>query len=79
MVDAKAGNYTLVVVEEIGLWNAQIEGRCVVFFQHYHVMLPHCHLGVVISQTASLLDPNWLSLAKIHSLTSYVSIGLVVI
>ena len=76
MVAVKAGNYTLVVVvvvNEIYLRVARIESLCFVYFHHYYMMLPHCHLGVVVSQTAHLLEPYWLSSAEIHSSTLYVN------
>ena len=50
MVAAKTGNYT-PVVEEIDLWVSPIECFCPVYFQHYFLILPHCHLGVVWSLT----------------------------
>jgi hypothetical protein len=54
MVAAKADNYTLVVavvvVDEIDSWIARIECLGSVYFQHYRLMLPHCHMGVVVSQ-----------------------------
>ena len=71
MVAVKAGNYALVV-EEIDWWVARIESRCSVYFQHYYLMLSHCHLGVVVSQTGHLVEPYWLSSVKIHSSTLYV-------
>jgi len=55
MVAAKAGNYTLVVVvvvvvvDEFDSRVAQIECLCSEYFQHYYMMLPHCHLGIVVS------------------------------
>jgi len=55
MVPAKPGNYTLVVVDEIDSQIARIECLCSVYFQHYYLMLPHCHLRVVLSQTAHWL------------------------
>jgi len=74
MVPAKAGNYTLmVVVDEIDSRVAQIVCLCLVYFPHYYRMLPHCPLGVVVSQTALRLEPYWLSLAEIRSSTSYVN------
>jgi hypothetical protein len=80
MVAAKAGNYTLVVVvvvvvvvDENDLRIARIECLCSVHFQHDDLTLPHCLLGVVGSQTAHWLEPYWLSLAEIHSSTSYVN------
>jgi len=77
MVAAKAGNDTLVVVvvvvEEIVLQIARIECLCLVYFHHHHLMLPHCHLGVVVSKRAHMLESCWLSLAEIHSSTSYVN------
>jgi len=79
MVAAKAGNYTLVVVvvvvvvDEFDLQVAQIECLCSEYFQHYYMMLPHCHLGIVVSQRAHLLEAYWLSSAEIHSSTLYVN------
>jgi len=72
MVAAKAGNYTLVV-EEIDLWVARIECLCSVYIQHHHLMLPHSHLGVVVSQTGHPVEPYWLSSVEIRSFTSYVN------
>jgi len=72
MEAAKAGNYTLVV-EEIDSWVARIECLCSVYIQHGYLMLPHCHLGVVVSQTGHPVEPFWLSLVEIHSSTSYVN------
>ena len=78
MVAAKAGNYTLVVVvvvvvvDEIDLRVARIEYLCSVYFQHYNLMLRHCHPGIVVSETAHLLEPDWLSSAEIHSSILYV-------
>jgi len=72
MEAAKAGNYT-PVVEEIDSWVAQIECLCSVYFQHGYLMLPHCHLGAVVSQTGHLVEPYWLSSVEIHSSTSYVN------
>ena len=72
MVAAKAGNYT-PGEDEFDLWVAQIECLCSVYFQHYYMMLPHCHLGVVVSQTAHRVEPYWLSSAEIRSSTSYVN------
>jgi hypothetical protein len=63
----------MVVVDEINLQVAPIEYLCLVYFHHYYLMLPHCHLGVVVSQTPHWLKPYWLSLAEIHSSTSYVN------
>jgi len=78
MVAARAGNNT-PVEDEFDLWAAQIECLCSVYFQHYSLMLPYCHLGVVVSQTAHLVEPNWLSSAEIRSSTSYVNKMLIVI
>jgi hypothetical protein len=47
MEATRVGNYT-PVVEEIDSWVAQIECLCSVYFHHYYLMLPHCHLGVVV-------------------------------
>jgi len=49
-----------------------------VYFQHYYLMLPHCHLGVVVSQTAHQLEPSWLSSPDIRASTSYVNTKQVV-
>jgi len=74
MVPAKVGNYTLVVVvDETDSRIARIECLCSVYVQHYYLMLRHCHLGIVVSQTAHWLEPYWLSSAEIHSSTSYVN------
>jgi len=74
MVAAKAGNYTMVtVVNEIHSKVARIGCLCSVYFQHYYLMLPHCHLDVVVSQTAHWLEPYWLSLVETHSSTLYVN------
>ena len=56
MEAAKAGNSTLVV-EEIDSWVARIECFCLVYFQHDYLMLPNCHLGIVVSQTAHTVEP----------------------
>jgi len=72
MVPAKAGNYT-PVVDEIDSGVAQIECLCSVYFQHYYLLLPHCPLGVVVSQTGHPLEPDWLSSVEICSSTSYVN------
>jgi len=76
MVAAKAGNYTLVMVvvlDEIDSLVARIDCHCLVYFHHHYMMLPHCHLGVVMSQTTHLVEPSWLSSVEIHSSTSYVN------
>jgi len=75
MVPPKAGNYTLVVVvvDEIDSRVARIECLYSVYFPHYYRMLPHCPLGVVVSQTVHLLEPYWLSSVEIRSSTSYVN------
>jgi len=58
MVAAKVGNNTLVVVvAKIDLQVARIECLCTVYFPRYNLILPHCHLGVVVSQTAYWLKP----------------------
>jgi hypothetical protein len=72
MEAAKAGNYT-AVEDEFDLGVARNEYLCSVYFQHYCQMLPHCHLGVVVSQTAHLMEPYWLSSVEIRSSTSYVN------
>jgi len=72
MEAAKAGNYTSVV-EEIDSWVARIECLCSVYFQHGNLMLPHCHLGIGVSQTGSPVEPYWQSSVETHSSTSYVN------
>jgi len=72
MEAAKAGNCT-PVVEEIDLWVPRIECLSSVYFQHGYLMLPHHHLGVVVSQTGHLVEPYWLSSVEIHLSTSYVN------
>jgi len=72
MEAAKAGNYT-PVVEAIDSWITRIECLCSVYFLHGYLMLPHCHLGVVLNQTGHLVEPYWLSSVEIHSSTSYVN------
>jgi hypothetical protein len=72
MEAAKVGNYTLVV-DDIEWWVARIECLCSVYFQHRYLMLPHCHLGVVVSQTGLTVEPYWLSSVEIHSSTSDVN------
>jgi len=74
MEAAKAGNYT-PVVEEIDSWVARIECFCSVYSQHGYLMLPYCHLGVVVSQTGHSVEPYWLSSVEIHLSTSYVNKG----
>ena len=76
MEAAKAGNYT-PVVEEIDSWVAQIDCLCSVYFPH--LMLPHYHLGVVVSQTGHPVEPYWLSSAEIRSSASYVNKMMIVI
>ena len=70
MVVAKTGNYT-PVEDEFDFWVARIECLCSVYFQHYYLMLPRCHLGVFNSQTAHRLEPYWLPSAEIRSSTLY--------
>jgi hypothetical protein len=72
MVAAKTGNYT-PVEDEFDLAVAQIECLCFVYFQHYCQMLPHCLLGVVVSQPGHRVKPCWLSLVEIRSLPLYVN------
>jgi hypothetical protein len=76
MEAAKAGNYT-PVVEEIDSWVARIDCLRSVYFPH--LMLPNCHLGVVVSQTGHQVEPYWLSSAEIRSSTSYVNKMMIVI
>jgi hypothetical protein len=71
-VAVKAGNYT-PVADEFDLWVARIVCFGLVYFQHHYVMLPHCHLGLVVSQTAHQLEPYWLSSVGINSSTLYVT------
>jgi hypothetical protein len=52
----KAENYT-PGVEDTDSGATGIECLSSVYFQHYHLMLPHCHLGVVVSQTGHLFEP----------------------
>ena len=78
MVAARAGNYTLVE-DEFNLVAARFEYLCSVYFQHYYLILPHFHLGVVLSQTAHPLEPYWLSAVEIRLLTSYVNKMMIVI
>jgi hypothetical protein len=54
MEGAKAGNYT-PEVEETDSWVARIDCLRSVYFPH--LMLPHCRLGVVVSQTGHLVEP----------------------
>jgi hypothetical protein len=72
MEAAKAGNYTPVEVE-FDSAVARIECLCSVYFRHYCQMLPHCLLGVVVSQTGHPVEPYWLSSVEIRSSTSYVN------
>jgi hypothetical protein len=76
MEAAKAGNFT-PVVEEIDSWVARIECLCSMYF--LHLMLPHCHLGVVLIQTGHQVEPYWLSSAEICLSTSYVNKTMIVI
>ena len=77
MVATKASYYTLVEVE-LDLWVARIECLSFVYFQYYHLMLPHCHLGIVVSPSAYMLEPYWLSSAENCLLTSYMNQMIVV-
>ena len=78
MVAGKVGNYR-PVEDEFDLWVAWIsECLCLVYFQHYILMLPHCHLGVDVRQTAHWLEPPWLSSAEICSSTLYENTQMVV-
>ena len=72
MEAAKAGNYT-PVEDEFDSGVVRIECLCSVYFQHYCQMLPHCLLGVVVSQTAHPMEPYWLSSVEIRSSTLYVN------
>ena len=78
MVAGKVGNYR-PVEDEFDLWVAWIsECLCLVYFQHYFLMLPHCHLGIDVRQTAHRLEPPWLSSAEICSSTLYENTQMVV-
>jgi len=77
MLPAKARNHSQGE-DEINLCVPQIECLCAVYFQHYYLMLPHCHLGIVVSERGYLLEPDWLSSVEIRSLTSYVKTQIVV-
>jgi hypothetical protein len=76
MEAATAGIYT-PVVEEIDSWIARIHCLCSVYFPH--LILPHCHLGIVVSQTGLPVEQYWLSSAEIHSSTSYVNKMIILI
>jgi hypothetical protein len=76
MEAAKAGNYT-PVVEEIDSWVARIECLCALYFAL--LWLPHCHLGVVVSETGHPVEPYWSSSAEIRSWTSYMNKMMIVI
>jgi len=78
MVAARAGNYN-PVVDEFDLWVARIECLCLVYFRHYYLMLPHCHLGVVLNQTAHPVEAYWLLSVEIRSSTSYLNNKMIVI
>ena len=78
MVVARAGNYT-PVEDEFDLWAARIECLCLVYFQYYSLMLAQCHLDVFVSQPAHTVEPYWLSLVEIRSLTSYVNKMMIII
>ena len=64
-VAAKAGNY-IPVEDEFDLWVARIECLCLV----YYLMLPDCHLCVVVSERAHWVEPYCSSSAEICSSTS---------
>jgi len=66
MIAAKAGNNT-PLVDEMVSWVTWIQCLCSAYFLHYYLMLPHCHLGIVVSETAHLLKPYWMSSAEIRS------------
>jgi hypothetical protein len=72
MVAVKAGNYT-PVEDEFDSAVARIECLCSVYFHHYCQMLPHCLLGVVVSQIGHPVGPYWLSSVEIRSSTWYVN------
>jgi len=75
MMAAKPGNFSLVVVvvDETHSWVPQTECLWSVSFLHYYLMIPHCPLGVGVSQTAHALKPYWLSWVEIRSSISYVN------
>jgi len=60
MVAVRVDNYT-PVEDAFDLWAARIEFLCSVYVPHYYLMLPHCHPDIVVSQTAHLVQPYWLS------------------
>jgi hypothetical protein len=65
MAAVKAGNSTLVVAEvESGV--ARIDFLCFLYFQHYYLMLPHCHLGIVVHQSSHPVEPYWLWSVEMH-------------
>jgi hypothetical protein len=69
---AKAGNYTPVEVE-FDSAVAPMECLCSVYFKPYCQMLPHCLLGVVVTQTGHQVEQYWVSSVEIHLSTSYVN------
>jgi hypothetical protein len=71
-VAVKAGNYT-PVENEYDSRVAGIEYRCLLYFHQCCQMLPHCLVDIVVSQTGHPVEPYWLSLVEICSLTSYVN------
>ena len=58
MVAAKAG-YDTLVVDELHSGVARIASLCLLYFHQYYLMLQHCPLVIVVSQTAHLLEPYW--------------------
>jgi hypothetical protein len=46
----------MVVVDDIDSWVAQIECLWLVYFQHYYLMLAHCHLRIVLNKTGHQLE-----------------------
>jgi hypothetical protein len=51
---AMARNVTLVLADKIDFQDAQIECLCLVSLQPDYLMLPDCHPGVDVSNTANI-------------------------
>jgi len=66
IVAVKMRNYSVVVVDEIDSGVVQIQCLCAVYILHYYLMLPQCHVGIVVSETSHQLEPYWLSSAEIR-------------
>jgi len=65
MVAAKVHNHT-PAVGEIDARIVQIESPCLVYFEHYCLMIQTCRLYIVARHRDHLLDLYWLSSAEIH-------------